>query len=116
MLLKLDEFIESIIESKEPVDPHQILATISSIENVYGKQVYQKMKKEEIRIHEYFAENAGGYTNYALYYSSNTKKIYCIHIGMYGKFENYSIIEDESIFDKYIYAYLLEQPPILEIV
>jgi hypothetical protein len=98
--------LEEYIKSRQPVETHDILASISYGGIAYGKQVYQKMKKDKIHSHEYFAENACGYTNYSLYYSNNTNQIYCIHTGcQYGKnsFIKYAIIEDESIFDKYMF-------------
>jgi hypothetical protein len=97
--------LDQYIKSKEPVDHHNILCSISCGEIAYGKKVYQKMKEEKKTYHEYFAENASGYTNYALYYSNNTNQIYCIHTGyQYGKnnFINYAIIYDEFIFDNYM--------------
>jgi len=98
--------LEEYIKSREPVEPHDILGCISSGEIAYGKQVYQKMKKDKIHSYEYFAENGYGYANYALYYSIDTNRIYCIHTGTQnGKnsFIKYTIIEDESIFDKYMF-------------
>ena len=97
--------LEEYIKSRQPVEPNNILASISYGEIAYGKRLYQKMKEDKKTYHEYFAENASGYTNYALYYSNNTNQIYCIHTGcQYGKnsFIKYAIIEDEFIFDNYM--------------
>ena len=97
--------LDRYIKLKKPVEPHEILSSISCGEIAYGKQVYQKMKEHKTESHEYFAENASGYTNYALYYSITTNNIYCIHTGyQYGKnnFINYTIINDEFIFDNYM--------------
>ena len=104
------ENLNNYIASNQPVDPHEILATVSCRGNRFGKEVYEQMiKGEEIingkpQSHKFFADSGSGYVNYALYHSPVTDKIYCVRSGYcMGKiiFTNYTIIEDSSIFDKY---------------
>lgn len=105
MAFESPEVLDKYIILKPPVEPHEILCSISYGEIAYGKKIYIKMKEDKISSHEYFADNGYGYTNYALYYSNNTNQIYCITTGyQFGKnsFIKYAIIEDESIFDKYM--------------
>ena len=96
----IQEFYE-YIASNPAKELHNILAGISSNENYLGKKIYQAMKsgKEKNRF-VWFAENAYGYSSYALY-NAIDGKIYCLSYSM-AKLNQYSVIEDETDFDPYI--------------
>ena len=97
---KIQEFYQ-YIASNQATELHNILAGISSGENYFGKETYQAMKcGEEKATFVWFAENAYGYSSYALY-NAIDGKIYCLSYSM-AKLNQYAVIEDETDFDPYI--------------
>jgi len=103
-----EEYIDTLnkfIDKNLPEDTHSILAQISCIEIFNGKQIFQQMKEGSADSkHVFFASNCWGISNYALYNSDINNKIYCVYTSLINKkndFVSYTVIDDETIFDKY---------------
>lgn len=92
--------IHTYMESHTQSTIHSIFGQISTISICNGKTAYPNITEGEYHI---FAENAYGYTVYALYkYNGN---IYCINSGFCSGgyvIYRYCQIDNESVFDNYI--------------
>ena len=99
------DLLNKFIDKTPPKDTHSILVGISCVEIFNGKQIYKQMNEGNAESqHIFFAQNAGGFSNYALYNSDITDKIYCVYttcINGKNEFFSYTVIDDETIFDKY---------------
>jgi hypothetical protein len=78
---------------------HDVLGQISRMENLIGKNTYDKLEFGEKK---YIGSDACGFVNYFLYYSEITNKKYCMKSGMYNRIYKCAIIESNSDFDLYI--------------
>ena len=86
------DLLNKFIDKTPPKDTHSILVGISCVEIFNGKQIYKQMNE------------GNGFSNYALYNSDITDKIYCVYttcINGKNEFFSYTVIDDETIFDKY---------------
>ena len=92
--------IHSYMEYHNQSSIHSVFSQISSVSICNGKTLYPTVKEGEYHV---FAENAYGYSVYALYkYDENT---YCIKSGLFsGEYviSRYCKIDSELAFDNYI--------------
>jgi hypothetical protein len=93
--------IHSYMDSHDPSNIHHILGQILLSGILIGKEMFPNIKESEYHI---FSENALGYSVYALY--KDVETVYCIRCGYSGggySVYGYCLIENNEVFDKYIF-------------